>query len=95
MEEWIYSTFGSTLTDLFFGPFHELYTAGFGSGLRPQDPYKSSWSLLFLLYRVLFDRTPPVGYNTKFVYPVEGLNTPGATRWLNDVASFTANGSCR
>lgn len=74
MAEWIESSFGPTLTELFFGPFHELYTAGLWKQIAPQDSYKNPVSIP-LAIRGAFDRTPPVGYNTTFVYPVGGLNT--------------------
>ena len=73
MEEWVESTFGPTLTGLFFGPFHDLYTAGLWRRIAPQDPYKSPVSPE-LAIKGAFDQTPPVGYNVRFVYPMEGLN---------------------
>lgn len=74
MAEWIEDSFGPTLTKIFFGPFHELYTAGLWKQIAPQDSYKSPVSIP-LAVQGAFDRTPPVGYNATFVYPVEGLNT--------------------
>lgn len=74
MADWIESNFGPTLTELFFGPFHELYTAGLWKEIAPQDPYKSPISP-HLAIQGAFDRIPPVGYNATFVYPEEGLNT--------------------
>jgi protoporphyrinogen oxidase len=73
MSDWLESSFGPTLTELFFGPFHELYTAGLWRRIAPQDPYKSPVSPQ-LAIQGGFDRTPPVGYNVTFVYPIEGLN---------------------
>ena len=74
MAEWIESAFGSILTEIFFGPFHELYTAGLWKQIAPQDLYKSPVSIPLALQGA-FNRAPPVGYNATFVYPVEGLNT--------------------
>ncbi len=73
MGEWLVQSFGQTLTDLFFGPFHEAYTAGLWTRIAPQDAYKSPVNVS-LAVRGAFEKTPPVGYNTKFVYPQAGLN---------------------
>lgn len=73
MKDWLVQNFGQTLTDLFFGPFHEAYTAGLWTRIAPQDAYKSPVNTS-LVVRGAFEKTPPVGYNTKFVYPQEGLN---------------------
>lgn len=74
MADWLEQNFGRTLTELFFAPFHELYTAGLWIHIAPQDAYKSPVKLS-LAIQGAFDRTPPVGYNATFLYPVEGLNT--------------------
>jgi protoporphyrinogen oxidase len=74
MAEWLEQSFGPTLTARFFGPFHHLYTAGLWPHLAPQDDYKSPVDVSLALQGA-FQRTPLVGYNTTFVYPVEGLNT--------------------
>ena len=73
LEDWLYQNFGKTLTDLFFAPFHELYTAGLWTEIVPQDAYKSPVSLESVI-KGAFETTQPVGYNTSYVYPVEGLN---------------------
>ena len=73
MEDWIRQSFGETLTERFFGPFHDLYTAGLWTDIRPQDSYKSPVDVE-LAIRGAFDRTPAVGYNTTFVYPEPGLD---------------------
>jgi len=73
MAEWLELSFGKTLTQLFFGPFHDLYTAGLWKSIAPQDAYKSPVNLT-LAIEGAFNHTRPVGYNTSFVYPVEGLN---------------------
>ena len=74
MAEWIVQSFGPTLTDAFFGPFHELYTAGLWKSIAPQDPYKSPVDAS-LVIRGAFEATPPAGYNTCYLYPVAGLNS--------------------
>ena len=73
MEEWLVQSFGPTLTDAFFGPFHEFYTAGLWKRIAPQDPYKSPVDAA-LVIRGASEATPPVGYNTSYIYPQEGLN---------------------
>jgi protoporphyrinogen oxidase len=73
MADWIEQSFGKTLTELFFAPFHELYTAGLWTRIAPQDAYKSPVDFS-LAVRGALDQAPPVGYNTAFVYPVNGLN---------------------
>jgi protoporphyrinogen oxidase len=74
MKEWMQEYFGPTLCGLFFDPFHSLYTAGLFESIAPQDGYKSPVNLV-LAIQGAFNDVPPVGYNTKFVYPKEGLNT--------------------
>ncbi len=73
MAEWLEAVFGPTLVELFFGPFHELYTAGLWRMVAPQDPYKSPVSLR-LAIQGAFAATPPVGYNVTFHYPEQGLD---------------------
>src|SRR6266480_4640875 len=41
MAEWLRTSFGETLCELFFDPFHKLYTAGLWEELAPQDESKS------------------------------------------------------
>lgn len=74
LADWLHKNFGKTLTDLFFAPFHELYTAGLWTEIIPQDAYKSPVNLSAVIQGA-FDSTQPVGYNTTYIYPVEGLNT--------------------
>jgi protoporphyrinogen oxidase len=74
MAEWLGQSFGPTLTKLFFGPFHERYTAGLWRHIGPQDAYKSPVNPR-LAIQGAFARTPPAGYNSAFIYPQEGLNT--------------------
>jgi protoporphyrinogen oxidase len=74
MKEWLEESFGKTLSELFFNPFHELYTSGLYKKIIPQDAYKSPVNISLAIRGVLSD-VPPVGYNTTFIYPLEGLNT--------------------
>ncbi|MEQ8860255.1 MAG: hypothetical protein RIC56_16580 [Pseudomonadales bacterium] len=73
MLEWLETSFGATLTERFFGPFHDLYTAGLHRRIAPQDPYKSPVDLALAL-RGAFSDAPAVGYNTTFLYPRQGLD---------------------
>jgi protoporphyrinogen oxidase len=73
LEEWLRQSFGETLTDLFFGPFHELYTVGLWKTIAPQDAYKSPVGLERVV-RGMVEKNPPAGYNASFVYPTEGLD---------------------
>lgn len=74
MAEWLRSSFGRTLGELFFEPFQELYTAGLWRRIRPQDSYKSPVNLS-LAIRGALEEVPPTGYNVEFSYPIEGLDT--------------------
>jgi protoporphyrinogen oxidase len=74
MADWLEQEFGRTLTDYFFGPFHELYTDGLWTRVAPQDSHKSPVNLSLVL-KGAFDETPPVGYNLTYIYPAEGLDT--------------------
>jgi protoporphyrinogen oxidase len=73
MAEWMAQSFGPTLTNSFFGPFHELYTAGLWKTIAPQDPYKSPIDAAHVV-RGASEATPPIGYNTSYLYPRDGLN---------------------
>ncbi len=73
MQEGLEQSFGPTLLNLFFGPFHDLYTAGLWKRIKPQDGYKSPHNLQLVLQGAFGD-APPVGYNVTFVYPADGLN---------------------
>lgn len=74
MDDWLVACFGPTLYNMFFKPFHELYTAGLYKKIAPQDIYKTPVNLS-LVIRGAFDEVMQVGYNTVFVYPKAGLNT--------------------
>ena len=73
MADWLQANFGPTLCELFFEPFHELYTAGLYKKIAPQDVYKTPVDPSMVVQGA-FDDVSPVGYNVTFVYPVEGLN---------------------
>lgn len=73
MADWLRSSFGPTLCELFFEPFHELYTAGLWRRIKPQDSYKSPVNLS-LAMRGALEEVSPTGYNVEFLYPIEGLD---------------------
>ncbi len=73
MKDWLLSSFGQTLFDLFFGPFHRLYTAGLYEKIQSQDPWKSPVSIEWVK-KGASGKTRSVGYNVTFDYPQEGLN---------------------
>jgi len=73
MDEWCQHHFGQILTDLFFTPFHERYTAGLHTKIAPQDSYKSPVDIA-LMHTGAQANTQAVGYNTQFLYPRDGLN---------------------
>lgn len=74
MADWIQHSFGSTLTEQFFGPFNSRYTAGLWNRIAPQDAYKSPVNISLALQGA-FGGAPAVGYNVTFIYPQAGLNT--------------------
>ncbi|MBF0122115.1 MAG: FAD-dependent oxidoreductase [Candidatus Omnitrophica bacterium] len=73
LQEWLISNFGRTLGELFFLPFHSLYTAGLTAKIATQDQFKNPVDRSKIL-RGLKGRTLPSGYNTTFVYPRKGLD---------------------
>lgn len=73
MRDWLHDSFGLTLSELFFDPFHELYTAGLYDRIAPQDAYKSPVDLGAAIRGAVQD-TLPVGYNATFLYPDPGLD---------------------
>jgi len=75
MAEWLEMSFGKTLVDLFFAPFHELYTAGLWTQIAPQDAYKSPVDLSVAIKGAFEKKPPAVGYNVNYIYPEDGLNT--------------------
>lgn len=74
MAEWLETSFGSVLCELFFNPFHEQYTAGLWSEIAPQDGYKSPVDFSLATQGAL-DQAFPVGYNVTFIYPKDGLDS--------------------
>lgn len=74
LKEWLSKTFGKTLCELFFYPFHSLYTADLYEQLAPQDNYKTPVNKSVIL-RGAQRENASAGYNNTFIYPVGGLNT--------------------
>ena len=74
MKEWNEHNFGKTLSEIFFNPFHELYTARLYSKIAPQDNYKSPIDKDKVLggYK---GKKFSVGYNATFIYPRKGLDS--------------------
>lgn len=73
MADWLLASFGPTLCELFFDPFHELYTGGLCNSIAAQDSYKSIVNLPLAIKGAL-EESPQVGYNVTFAYPTNGLN---------------------
>jgi len=80
MKEWLWSLFGKELCEIFFFPFHNLYTSGLYSSIAPQDLYKTPISSKITgkssfkeLNNIKLYNTN--SYNSQFIYPVEGLDT--------------------
>jgi protoporphyrinogen oxidase len=74
MKDWLRRNFGQTLFDLFFDGFNRLYTAGLYDRIAPQDAYKSPVDINLAKRGATAD-APAVGYNTQYLYPIEGLGT--------------------
>jgi len=72
LADWLEATFGQTLCEHFFGPFHERYTAGLSRHIAPQDGYKTPFDLA-RVQRGLTGKGTNAGYNTFFHYPRRGL----------------------
>jgi protoporphyrinogen oxidase len=66
MQEWLLASFGPSLCDAFFFPFHERYTAGLYETIAPQDADKSPAPSA--------GRGVAIGYNPTFAYPRHGLD---------------------
>ncbi len=73
MAQWLEKSFGATLCNLFFHPFHKMYTANLWKEIAPQDGYKSPVDLK-LAIKGAREESNAVGYNTTFIYPKNGLN---------------------
>lgn len=74
MADWLQTNFGPTLCQIFFDPFHELYTAGLWRDLAPQDGSKSPVNLSLAVKGAFKREAQTAGYNVNFLYPGEGLN---------------------
>src|SRR5215831_5422552 len=74
MKEWLREYFGEILCDLFFYPFHALYTAGLYDRIAPQDSYKSPVDIASVIEGAFGSSVASAGYNAQFFYPAEGLN---------------------
>jgi len=74
MAEWLKFNFGETLYEIFFGPFHERYTAGLNREIAPQDPYKTPFDIKNVISGATGNARMDVGYNATFVYPENGLS---------------------
>lgn len=73
LADWLELHFGKTLCELFFFPFHKLYTAGLFTKIEPQDKYKTPVDKKQIVEG--FKRnTKLAGYNTTFIYPQRGLD---------------------
>ena len=73
MKEWLESSFGATLCEYFFFPFHDLYTDGLYDSIAPQDSYKSPVDLA-AVRRGSIEAGSQAGYNVSFLYPERGLD---------------------
>ena len=67
MQEWLVASFGPSLCEAFFFPFHERYTAGLYESIAPQDVDKSPTPAGAA-------QDAPIGYNPTFAYPRQGLD---------------------
>ena len=79
MAEWLEQHFGATLSRVFFGPFHQRYTAGLYREIAPQDGYKSPIDKAQVRRGAERENTD-AGYNATFLYPARGLDT--VSDWL-------------
>src|SRR5690606_22189835 len=73
LGEWLRQSFGPTLYELFFGPFHDLYTAGHTGQIAVQDVFKTPLDLK-AVERGMVGAAPETGYNQTFRYPTAGLD---------------------
>lgn len=74
MDQWLLCSFGETLCEEFFEPFHDLYTAGLHTHIAPQDPYKSPLDVEDVVEGAI-GQVEEVGYNVEYLYPEGGLDT--------------------
>jgi len=73
MKDWFFVKFGQTLSNLFFIPFHEAYTAGLYNQISVQDEQKTPLDRK-RMFLGAFQDTGAAGYNVKFRYPIDGLD---------------------
>ncbi len=73
LSDWLEINFGKTLCELFFFPFHKLYTADLYTQITPQDKFKTPINKKLIL-KGIKEKSPNVGYNASFVYPQKGLD---------------------
>lgn len=73
MSKWLKISFGQTLYNIFFHPFHRLYTAELHHKISPQDSHKSPINKDDVL-KGFKGKARDVGYNTTFIYPEDGLD---------------------
>jgi protoporphyrinogen oxidase len=73
MAAWLEARFGPALTEHFFGPFHDRYTAGLWTEIAPQDPYKSPVDHR-LVEQGAKGEAAAAGYNVEYLYPTPGLD---------------------
>lgn len=73
-EHWLKASFGETLCNLFFYPFHDLYTAKLYKQIIPQDPHKSPINKEEIVAGFHGKASTNVGYNPTFIYPEKGLD---------------------
>lgn len=73
MKDWMLYNFGPTLCELFFYPFHQLYTADLYKRIVPQEAYKTPVNISMVI-KGAKTKVSPVGYNATFAYPKEGLD---------------------
>jgi protoporphyrinogen oxidase len=69
LRDWLEQSFGPTLCELFFFPFHDRYAAGLSDVVAHEDDYKSP------VERAVRSRGGAgLGYNAEFRYPAGGLD---------------------
>lgn len=73
MRDWLLQSFGPSLCELFFFPFHDAYTAGLYDRIAPQDAQKSPVNI-DAVREGARGINRPTGYNITFRYPKRGLD---------------------
>ena len=76
LQAWLEQSFGATLCDVFFTPFHHRYTAGLSDLVAPQDGYKSP--SVRPPAEAATKAPAKAGYNATFRYPTGGLDVLAA-----------------